>query len=143
MSHYFFTDEPRPAPFNADDLTKEGSDELSTFLAQRVLELRESHAAGSPEDRAARALEMSAGALVDELNLRFEDEEPETLRARMRAWNQLVFVVWPWEGTAGYDAHRWRLVKHVDADAAVEAARHLLQSREELAEKKRTERAGR
>lgn len=108
-----------------------------------MLELRESHAAGSPEDRAARALEMSAGALVDELNLRFEDEEPETLRARMHAWNQLVFVVWPWEGTAGYDAHRWRLVKHVDADAAVEAARHLLQSREELADKKRTERAGR
>ncbi|MFJ5803706.1 hypothetical protein [Streptomyces decoyicus] len=143
MSHYFFADEPRPAPFNADDLTKKDSGAVSKFMAQRILELGESHPAGSRERRAAQSLGHSVGVLIDELNLCFDDEEPETLRARMRTWNLVVFAVWPWEGTAGYDADRWQLVKHVDADAAVEAARHLLEGREELAEKKRAERAGR
>jgi hypothetical protein len=143
VAHYFFSDEPRPAPFNADDLTKDDADAVSRFLAERVIELGESHPAGSREGRATQSLRHSAGALIDELNLCFEDEEPETLRARMHAWNRVVFTVWPWEGTAGYDADRWRLVKHADADEAVEAARHLLRHREELAAKKRAERAGR
>lgn len=143
MSHYFFTDEPRPAPFNADDLTKEDADAVSKFLAQRILELGKNHPVGSREGRAIQSLGHSAGALVDELNLWFDDEEPETLQARMRAWNRVVFTVWPWEGTAGYDTDRWRLVKHANADEAVEGARHLLRHREKLAEKKRAKRVGR
>ncbi|MCB5906995.1 hypothetical protein [Streptomyces pinistramenti] len=97
-------------------------------------ELREHHPAAGNEARAAHCLEL-LGALVDEFNLWFNGEEPETLQAPMRAWNAVVFVVRPWEGTAGYDAHRWRLVKRTDADAAVEHARHLLQRREELRDK--------
>ncbi|MEU9489187.1 hypothetical protein AB0D83_37070 [Streptomyces decoyicus] len=46
-------------------------------------------------------------------------------------------------GHRGVRREPWRLVKHTDAEEAVEHARHLLQGREELAEKKRTERAAR
>lgn len=33
----------------------------------------------------------------------FEGEEPETLTNRLPAWNHLVFSVWRWEGTEGFD----------------------------------------
>jgi hypothetical protein len=139
---YFATDEPRPAPFNADELTPDHVTALSEFLAARILELRGQDPANSAMDRAVRSLHVSAGALIDQLNGWFEDEESETLRGRMHAWNRAVFAVWPWEGTDGYDAFRWRLVKHVDAEEAVAHARLLLQRREEIAAEKRTEREG-
>ncbi|MEU7260622.1 hypothetical protein AB0B21_33150 [Streptomyces rimosus] len=74
---------------------------------------------------------------LDGLNECFEDEEPETLRARKAAWNRLMFIVRPWEGLPQFDAYRWRLVLHTDADEAVEAARRLLASREKAAQEKR------
>ncbi|MFB7467035.1 hypothetical protein ACFCZ1_26670 [Streptomyces sp. NPDC056224] len=136
------SDEPRPAPFNADELTKADSDAISAFLKARVQDLLDRHPAGSAEARAARALQESAGTLVDQLNLLFHDEDPETLKARMDAWNAVVFTVWlGWKGTEGYDVKRWRRVQHTDIEDAVEGARRLLKSREQLAEKKRAERA--
>ncbi|MFE3163385.1 hypothetical protein [Streptomyces sp. NPDC059224] len=140
MLEYFAHDEPRPAPFNADELKPEHAKAIGAFLDERVKELRAKHPAGSPEDRAARTLKEAVGVHLDALNECFEDEEPETLQARKTSWNRLVFMVWHWEGTEGYDAYQWRLVRHLDADAAVESARRLLATRQEAADKKRAER---
>ncbi|MYR41279.1 hypothetical protein [Streptomyces sp. SID5910] len=134
---YFAHDEPRPAPFNADELTAQHAKELGHFLTEVTKHLRESHPEGSFEHRAARTLHESVGVHLDALNECFEDEEPVTLQARKAAWNRLMFIIRPWEGTPQFDAYRWRLVLHTDADAAVEAARGLLASREKAAQDKR------
>ncbi|MET9607055.1 hypothetical protein ABZZ17_18545 [Streptomyces sp. NPDC006512] len=133
------SDEPRVAPFNADDLKQEHAKSLIEYLDQIWKTLAEKHAADSFEGRAARTLREAVGIHQDALNECFDDEEPETLEARKQAWNRLVWLVWPWEGTPGYDARQWRLVHHVDADDAVEGARQLLASREAIAQKRRAE----
>ncbi|MDX3025388.1 hypothetical protein [Streptomyces acidiscabies] len=140
MPHY---EEPNYAPFYAGDLTKEDLSALRAFFEARVKELADEHPVGSNEARAARALEMSVGVQIDELGLWFEDEEPETLTNRMSAWNHLVFSVWPWEGVEGFDATRWRLIRHRDLDSDLSAARHRVQQLEARAEKRRAELDGR
>ncbi|MCL3999026.1 hypothetical protein [Streptomyces lavenduligriseus] len=139
MSNYFMSDEPRPAPFNADDLKPEHAKALGEFLEQVSKTLSEKHPADSFEGRAARTLREAVGVHLDTLHECFDDEEPETLKARKQAWNRLVWLVWPWEGTPGYDARQWRVVLHTDADDAVEGARRLLASREAAAQKRRAE----
>lgn len=134
---YFAHDEPRPAPFNADDLTAEHAKQLGAYLDGIVRHLSDKHPEGSVEERAARTLKEAVGVHLDALNECFEDEEPETLRARKAAWNRLMFIVRPWVGMPQFDAYRWRLVLHTNADEAVEAARSLLASREKAAEEKR------
>lgn len=134
---YFAHDEPRPAPFNADDLTAEHAKDLGGYLNEAARHLSRQHPKGSVEERAARTLKEAVGIHLDALNECFEDEEPETLQARKAAWNRLMFIVRPWEGMPYFDAYRWRLVLHTNADGAVEAARTLLASREKAAEEKR------
>ncbi|RSO49636.1 hypothetical protein DMH15_02915 [Streptomyces sp. WAC 06725] len=126
-----------PAPFNADDLKPEHAEELGAFLNGIVRHLSGKHPEGSVEERAARTLKEVVGVHLDGLNEYFEDEEPETLRARKAAWNRLMFIVRPWEGLPQFDGYRWRLVLHTDADEAVETARRLLASREKAAQEKR------
>ncbi|WP_372412070.1 hypothetical protein [Streptomyces luteireticuli] len=137
---YFFHDEPRVAPFNADELTEEHVAQLRRFLQARVEELRERHPAGSPEERAAQVLHESVATQIDELAYCFDDEEPATLKSRLAAWNKVIFAIWPWETAEGYDTDRWRQVRHTDIDDAVEGARSLLKAREEQAERKHAER---
>ncbi|MFE4663301.1 hypothetical protein ACFRFJ_42290 [Streptomyces hydrogenans] len=139
MSYYFASDEPRPAPFNADELKMEHGKALSDFLERVAQTLSEKHPADSFEGRAARTLREAVGGHLDALHVTFDDEEPETVEARKQAWNRLVWLAWPWEGTPGYDARQWRLVLHTDADDAVEGARRLLASREAAAQKRRAE----
>ncbi|MEU7222267.1 hypothetical protein [Streptomyces chrestomyceticus] len=134
---YFAHDEPRPAPFNADELTHEHAKDLGVFLTEVTQQLRASHPEGSFEHRAARTLHEAVAVHLDALNECFEDAEPVTLQARKAAWNRLMFIIRSWEGTPRFDAYRWRLVLHTDAEAAVEAARHLLASREKAAQDKR------
>jgi hypothetical protein len=99
---------------------------------------RRLHPVGSEEHRAARALSMAVGAQVDELNCWFEDQEPETLFRRLQAWNYVVFSVWPWEGHSDFAPQRWRLVEHVDAEAALASARSDVKQLEEELQKSRT-----
>lgn len=134
-----FYEEPNYAPFYADDLTVEDISPMRAFLQQQVENLQREHPAGSTAARAARALEMSVGAQIDELGLWFNDEEPETLTNRMRAWNMLVFSLWPWEGHTEFDAKRWRLIRHRDVEGDLRAARHRVRELEARAEKQRAE----
>lgn len=137
---YFTIDEPRAAPFNADDLKQSDAESIKLFLDARIREVREEHAVGDREMRVVDALENSVGPLIEQLSKWFENDEAETLRGRMLAWNRVVLAVWPWEGTEGYDARRWRVVKHTDSENAVEDARRFLQWREEQAARKRAKR---
>ncbi|MFI9031163.1 hypothetical protein [Streptomyces sp. NPDC053560] len=140
---YFAHDEPRTAPFNADDLREEHAQELSAYLTEVTRHLVQKHPEGSLEQRAARTMEEAVGIHLDALKECFGDEEPETLRARKAAWNRLMFIIRPFEGLPRFDTYRWRLVPHADADEAVEGARRLLASREAAAEKKRSVLEGR
>ncbi|MGW0999198.1 hypothetical protein ACWD5V_39225 [Streptomyces sp. NPDC002523] len=138
-----FYEEPNYAPFYADDLTIEDVPPLGDFLQKQVKELLSEHPAGSTAYRAARALEMSVGAQIDELGLWFNDEEPETLTSRMRAWNMVVFSLWPWEGVEDFDATRWRLVRHRDLESDLRSTRHRVRELEARKEKQRAELDGR
>lgn len=83
---YFAHDEPRPAPFNADDLTAEHAKEFGAYLNEVTRGLSERHPEGSVEERAARTLKEAIGIHLHALNECFDDEEPETLQARKAAW---------------------------------------------------------
>lgn len=56
--HYFAHDEPRPAPFNADELTAEHAKELGGYLNEVARHLSDKHPEGSVlhhyRDRGAR-----------------------------------------------------------------------------------------
>lgn len=134
-----FYEEPNYAPFYADDLSAEDISPLRDFVQKQVKELLDEHPAGSTAYRAARALEMSVGAQIDELGLWFNDEEPETLTNRLRAWNMVIFSVWPWEGVDDFDATRWRLIHHRDIEGDLRHARHRVRELEARAEKLRAE----
>ncbi|MFB7852778.1 hypothetical protein ACFC34_37990 [Streptomyces sp. NPDC056053] len=135
-----FYEEPNHAPLYADDLSVEDISPMRAFLQQQQVEnLQREHLPGSTAARAARALEMSVGAQIDELGLWFNDDEPETFTNRLRAWNVLVFSLWPWEGHAEFDAQRWRLIQHRDVEGDLRAARHRVRALEARAEKHRAE----
>ncbi|MEU6709292.1 hypothetical protein [Streptomyces wuyuanensis] len=138
-----YYEEPNYAPFYAGDLTQKDVSALKTFFNARVKELAAEHPIGSNATRAARALGMAVGAQIDELNLWFNDEEPETLRKRIHAWNYVVFSVWPWEGSDGFDATRWRLIQHCDVECDIRSARHRLRELEARIEKQRVGHSGR
>jgi hypothetical protein len=113
-------EEPPQADFHADALTEADVDALKAFLDARMKELADRYPADSNEARTARALASAAGAQIDELRLpfRYDDGEPERLKEKLRAWNYLMFTLWPWLGTEGYETERWRLIEHTNADAA-------------------------
>ncbi|WP_331719401.1 hypothetical protein [Streptomyces sp. NBC_01187] len=118
-----FYEEPNWAPFHATELTEADVKAVKAFLDARVRELRGRHHFGSDESRMARALTLASGVLIDELGLHFQDDEPETLDERKRAWNRVIFTVWPWEGHDDFDPQRWRLVRHRDVEHAHTQAR--------------------
>ncbi|RNG33519.1 hypothetical protein [Streptomyces botrytidirepellens] len=124
---------PAEAPFTAADLTEADVDALSAFLEARLRELQDCHDAGSPEARAARALRTAADAQLDDLRLpfRYDDGEPERIQEKARAWNRVIFTVWAWQGTEGYDEGRWRLVSHATTsarDSEFDPTTHVLNS---------------
>jgi len=119
-----YYEHPPYAPFHAVDLTPQDASALKSFLASVVKEMAAQHAAGTDGHRVARALASAVGAQIDELNLWLGNDWPDTLRERMRAWNYVIFSVWPWEGTDSFDAQRWRLVQHIDADDELSSLRH-------------------
>ncbi|MGW1658433.1 hypothetical protein [Streptomyces atratus] len=138
-----FYEEPNYAPFYAGDLSIEDVTPLRDFLQKQTETLLREHPAGSTAARAGRALEMSVGAQIDELGLWFNNEDPETLTNRMRAWNMMVFSLWPWEGAEDFDAKRWRLIRHRDLESDLRSTRHRVRELEVRAEKRRAELDGR
>ena len=139
---------PADATFTVDDLTAADVDALAAFLEARLQDLITRYEPDSPETRAALALKVAADAQLDELRLpfRYDDGSSERLKEKATAWNSVIHTVWQWQGTAGYDEDRWRLVgypapeKKAKADAPFDPAAHVLGS-EGFAEWK--ERAGR
>lgn len=118
---------PAEASFTAADLTEADVDALAAFVDARVRELGDGQ--GSAGALAARALQSAAGVRLDELRLpfRYDDAEPERLKEKSDAWNHLIFMVWAWHGTEGYDEDRWRLVRHVPAaDAEFDPTTYVL-----------------
>lgn len=136
MSYY---EQPASAPFYADGLTKNDAKALKSFLAKVTTDMAQQYSVGTDTHRAARALDIAVGAQIDDLNLYFDDDEPETLASRMRAWNRLVFSIWPWEGAEGFDAHRWRLVERRNLEDALRHARYTVNCLEKLATKRKEE----
>lgn len=122
------TDVPLPAQasFTSADLTEADVDALAAFLDARVRELHDRHGAAG-----ARALQSAAGVQLDELRLpfRYDDAEPERLKEKAHAWNHVIFTVWAWQGTEGYDEDRWRLVPYPTAqDTEFDPTTHVLNS---------------
>ncbi|WP_406190466.1 MULTISPECIES: hypothetical protein [unclassified Streptomyces] len=112
------TDAPVPAEatFTAADLTEADVDALTAFLTARVRELGDGQ--GAAGVLAGRALQSAVGVQLDELRLpfRYDDAGPERLKEKADAWNHVIFTVWAWQGTEGYDEDRWRLVCHSPAE---------------------------
>jgi hypothetical protein len=123
------TDAPLPAeaPFTAADLTEADVDALAAFLGARIRELGDDP--GAAGALAARALQSATGVQLDALRLpfRYDDGEPERLKEKADAWNHVIFTVWAWHGTDGYDEDRWRLIRQSPTgDGEFDPATHVL-----------------
>ncbi|GGU44521.1 hypothetical protein [Streptomyces violascens] len=115
----------RPAELaHAAALTEADVDALAAYLKARLDEVRDRNDYLSDEWRTAMSLSLVVSTQADRVRDTFTGDSPELLLARRRQWNELVWLVRPWEygAAAGYDTTRWCHLIHADAADAARAA---------------------
>jgi hypothetical protein len=93
------------------DVTLADVNALASFLRARTERLKEAHAEGTEESRAAWALECAMFPTLYSAQVAFQGEATTEVHMQIRRdhWNELCRIARPWTREADY-SDRWRLL---------------------------------